>query len=42
MCGRHRIATIMPPDLAPEIRERFQAEVNLLQQTCQNIAFRTE
>ena len=38
----HRIATIMPPDLAPEIRERVQAEVNLLQQTCQNIAFRTE
>lgn len=38
----HRVATLLPPDLAADVRERVQAEVHLLQTTCQTIQLRTE
>lgn len=38
----HRIATIVPPEIAAEIRERVQVEVAQLQTTCQTIQLRTE
>lgn len=38
----HRVATIVPPEIAAEIRERVQQEVVMLQATCQTIQLRTE
>lgn len=38
----HRVATLLPPDLAADIRQRVLDEVALLQTTCQTIQIRTE